>query len=373
MARKKASAKAARNESTSSEPISSIPLPFEPAPERLNSWLSQLSKRRLYLTHLDVNPRALKRQVFVVPVILNLFFVAFITWRIWYIYPWYAQLAQQIWELRNMSSLNDLYKTGSIFGWIKHELRNCMTVAFDYALLLVVAPWPWSFFLERPGNPVSWRWKVGIRERELIVRISRGWDVNDLLHGEKKASESPFFVTRVFPAVQMDRISKTGYLLMDKDWDLDFYAMTEGQFEIDAKVDTKDLHEDGFNGKMFAFWKPSASSSDREGKWVMWDYRRDLYGKDKSGTASRYTEKEEVTEGRRAIERFQEKLTEMGKEELFFKWVELIHYESSKPGGFTKERQIDAGKKIKGLFEEYNVNFEQFEKDCGIVDGEFVD
>lgn len=205
--------------------------------------------------------------------------------------------------------------------------------------------------------------------------------MDDLLHGEKKASESPFFVTRVFPAVGMERIGKTGYLLMDRDWDLDFAGMVDGQVEIDARgegeggvdeVAGRKGREDAFNGKMFGFWKPSGLSEEREGRWVMWDYRKDLYEKD--GKSDEVEEAAgDATKGKKAVELFQSKLTEMGKEDLFYEWIELIHYESSRPGGFNKERQMEAGAKVKQLFEKYEVDFEKFEKDCGIVDGEILD
>jgi hypothetical protein len=55
----------------------------------------------------------------------------------------------------------------------------------------------------------------------------------------------------------------------------------------------------------------------------------------------------------------------MGKDELFYRWVELIQYESTRPGGFTKERQLEAGAKVQSLFEEHGVNFEEFEKSVG--------
>jgi hypothetical protein len=368
--------KTGKSRTTLKSPLAStengLPRPFEPAPEQLKPWLSKLSKTGLYLTHIDANPKALKKQVFIVPVILNICFVIGIAWRLMSVYPWYASLVKQVWDLAtNATSPKDLYPTGSIFSLIRRELYNSLHVIFDYALLLVVAPWPWSFFLEQPGNPISWRRNIWFRDRELIVRVSRGWDVNDLLHGEKIASASPYFVTRVYPAVQMDRISKTGYLLMDKDWDLDFYAMTEGQKDIDEKIETQSIDENAFNGKMFAFWKPSASSDDIEGKWVMWNYRKDLYEKDSESESAE--EKGNATEGKRAVDLFKQKLTEMGKEDLFFEWINLIHFESSKPGGFTKERQIAAGAQVKQLFEKHEVDFEKFEKECGIQDGHLVD
>lgn len=66
---------------------------------------------------------------------------------------------------------------------------------------------------------------------------------------------------------------------------------------------------------------------------------------------------------------FKDRLTAIGKENLFFRWIELIQYESSQPGGFTPERQQDAVVKAKELFERQGVDFEQFIKDIGGLDG----
>jgi hypothetical protein len=59
----------------------------------------------------------------------------------------------------------------------------------------------------------------------------------------------------------------------------------------------------------------------------------------------------------------------MGKESLFFRWVELIQYESNAPGGFTQERQIAAAEKVKKMFEDQGVDFEVFEKEIGGMNG----
>ena len=59
----------------------------------------------------------------------------------------------------------------------------------------------------------------------------------------------------------------------------------------------------------------------------------------------------------------------MGKESLFFRWIELIQYESSQPGGFIPQRQADAVSKAKQLFENAGVDFEEFMHSIGGLDG----
>lgn len=58
----------------------------------------------------------------------------------------------------------------------------------------------------------------------------------------------------------------------------------------------------------------------------------------------------------------------MGKENLFFRWIELIQYESSQPGGFTLQRQVSAMDKAKKLFQEQGVDFEAFIRSIGGVE-----
>ena len=59
----------------------------------------------------------------------------------------------------------------------------------------------------------------------------------------------------------------------------------------------------------------------------------------------------------------------MGKESLFFRWIEIVQYESSQPGGFTPERQVLAAEKAKQLFAENGVDFDEFIKSTGGLEG----
>ena len=82
---------------------------------------------------------------------------------------------------------------------------------FDFILFRFVGPWPLSFFFEMPGNPILWRYHVGFRDQEVYVRESRGWGTEDLLGAAegssgKAGSESPFFKTRILPAVDIHRL-----------------------------------------------------------------------------------------------------------------------------------------------------------------------
>jgi hypothetical protein len=348
---------------SSSNPKSALPTPFEEAPSILHPWLNTLSKSPVYLTHIDPHPRALKRTIWIVPVLLNLGFVILLIWRFSLTIPWYLSLLQQLWAQRG-SSIGAVYGERGWWAFFKGELRHFLTLSIDYALLMIVVPWPWSFFLERRGNPTTWRIKCGFQDRELVVRMSRGWTAADVLNGEKKGGESPFWKTRVLPYVELDKMSKTGYLMMDSNWDLDFGAMTSGQLQLGKSFN------DYLNGKVFCWW---SEKNDDQGKWIMWDFRKELYMPKSPGGNMCADGEGDVEEGRRMITRFREKLQELGKEDLFYRWVELIQYESSQPGGFTKERQLAAGQKVRQLFDDAGVDFEEFEKSVGIRDGKLID
>lgn len=222
----------------------------------------------------------------------------------------------------------------------------------DWLLFRIVGPWPWSFFMESPGNPVSWRWTVGFRDEEVYVRVSRGWGAKDLLGAAEGSSgkagqESPFFKTRILPGVDAKRLrEKTGYMLMDGDFDLDFYGMIAATQLLDRKT----ISIDQLRKSVFVF-----VGEENSGQWAVWDCSKLDQGSE--------------TEARNKVIEFKDRLTAMGKENLFFKWVELIQYESNAPGGFTQERQVAAAEKAKKMFEEQGVDWEAFSKEIGGLDG----
>ena len=150
-------------------------------------------------------------------------------------------------------------------------LRRTITFAIDYFLVWHVAPWPLSFFAERGGGPVYWRFwamrgsggmdtpdkkkkkkkKESFRDMEVVVRRSRGWGVDELRQSPVAAastskstskskstaritqkptiqgSASPYFHTRIAPVVDRTYLrTTTGYMMMGRYWDLDFGAMS---------------------------------------------------------------------------------------------------------------------------------------------------
>ncbi|KAF2033719.1 hypothetical protein EK21DRAFT_58347 [Setomelanomma holmii] len=331
-----------------------IPDPFVPAPTELSDLLSTFSRDTVYITHIDTHPAWFKKRIFTVPVILNLSIALILTWRAWSILPYYWAIMLSVLGNQNDSTI---YYAGTTWGQLSWSVfKRMLNFMLDFVLFRIVGPWPWSFFLETPGNPVWWRIKIGFRDEEVYVRQSRGWGGEDLLGAAegstgKAGAESPFFKTRILPAIEKERLrEKTGYLLMDGDFDLDFYGMIAATQLLDRKTISPALLR-----KAVFVYVGDLKSPIPNGQWAMWDCSKLDEGSD--------------TEARNKLLLFKDKLTAMGKESVFFKWVELIQYESNAPGGFTPERQVEAAEKAKRMFEAEGVDWEEFSRDIGGMEG----
>jgi hypothetical protein len=331
-------------------PAPTIPDPFEPAPSNLAPLLDNFDKSSVYITHVDTHPAWFKKRVFSVPLGLNVSIALLILWRIYTAGPWYWTLIMSVLGNENETTIHWVESPWSKL--LKSVAWRGAVFLFDWLVITVVGPWPWTFFFESPGNPVSWRLSVGFRDKEIYVRESRGWGTKDLL-GEaegssgKAGADSPFFKTRILPAVNRQRLTeKTGYLLMDKDFDLIFGAMVDAT----RLVDKKTVSVDDFQTSVFVW-----VGKEDQGQWAVWQC-----GKLDEGSE---------TEAREKIILFKDRLTAMGKESLFFKWIELVQYESSAPGEFTYERQAATAEKAKQMFENGGVDFDAFIKDIGGLQG----
>jgi hypothetical protein len=327
-----------------------IPAPFSPAPDSLAPLLATFNTDNVYVIHTDTHPAWFKKRIFTVPVVLNVVIVLVLALRAYQILPFYWAISMSVMGNRNETTI--IYNDHTWLSLLWKVARRMLTFFVDYILVMVVAPWPWGFFAEQPGNPVRWRLTVGFRDSEVYVRHSRGWGAKDLL-GEadgstgKAGADSPFFKTRILPAVDTARLrEKTGYLLMDGDFDLDFYGMVAAT----QLLDRKDASPALLRKSVFVF-----VGEGEEGKWAMWD----------CGQLDEGSE----TDARNKVLEFKERLTAMGKESLFFKWVELVQYESNAPGGFTPERQVEAAEKVKRLFQDHGVDWDTFSSEIGGLDG----
>lgn len=324
-------------------PTRKPPAPFTPAPPVLSPFLDSLDKEHVYVVHVDKFPADFKKRIFTVPVILNLSIALFLVWRIWYIVPFYMAILNTVLGYDSSATIDRDSKTKFQLTWIL--LGRTLSFCLDFVLFRFILPWPITFFLESPGNPCLWRWKVGFREQEIVVRESRHWGCEDLLEGVKTGQNSPFFKTRILPSIEKKYMqAKTGYMMMDKNFDLDFHGMVIAHKLVDDKKATlKD------------FEKSVLAYSEDLG-WLIWQVWR-------------MDEQTNEEESRRKIVALKDKLTAMGKESLFFRWIEIVQYETSQPGGFTIERQRVTLKKVQDAFEEQGVDFEKLIQDVGGLEG----
>ncbi|KAJ5332080.1 hypothetical protein MYU51_017025 [Penicillium brevicompactum] len=321
--------------SASSGPIP----PFIKVPEALRTFVEPLSPDEVYLLHIDITAEELKRQTFTVPLLVNLLVGAIIGWRVYTGISTYPALVGTLIGLQSSMTVD----TAAI-PWTESAqivLMRTGTLALDYLLVTMFLSWPINFI----KGPVRWRRAVGFREREVIVRRSnRSWSKK--LVRNKWIRDDEARRDKIVAAVTPERVGKTGYLLMDEDWNLDYAAMIRAHALVDRTRRGDGVQLDEFRTAVLV-------NTDADG-WLIWRVG------DENSSAG-----EQRSAQRDQILAFKEKLTEMGKEDLFLRWVELIQWESSQPGGFTAERQRSAMLQAKQMFEDENVDFSRFWDDMG--------
>jgi hypothetical protein len=319
------------------------PPPFLKAPAALEPFVESLDGNHVYIVHVDRFPAGFKKRIFTVPVLLNVTIAALLVWRVYAILPTYLAIFTSVIGLDSSATIDTASKTKSHLAWVL--TKRVAMFMFDFVLGRFILPWPVTFFLEAPANPCYWRIKVGFRDQEVAVRISRDWGTEELLAGVKTGGDSPFFTTRILPAIERNFMrQKTAYLMMGKDWDLDFGAMVFAHRLIDDK---KNSLQD--------FEKSVLAYSEHHG-WLYWP----VHKLDEEGSEE---------ENRKKIVALKDRLTVMGKESLFFRWIEIVQYESSRPGGFTQERQVETYKKVQEEFEKHGVDFRELLEKVGGLDG----
>ncbi|KAH6847387.1 hypothetical protein B0I37DRAFT_374952 [Chaetomium sp. MPI-CAGE-AT-0009] len=337
---------------TSSSP-SSPPHPFKPAPAALQPFCATLPPGHVYITHVDPRPAAAKRKLFLIPIGINLAVIGLFVWRVAHITPYYLALAMSMLGYSNETTLRTAGMAWGELGWA--IAARAATFLLDFVLGVFVWPWPYEFFVGTTGrgSPVAWRWAVGFRDREVYVRRSRdGWDgvlrkkKVDLFDREAPEAREgrDAVLTRVSTATApMFMQQKTGYLTMNGEWDLDWRGMVDATRLADAK----EIALEAFGTVVLLHHAKFG--------WVSVDLG--------NGDSA------EQDERRRQVMAFRDALTALGKEDLFFRWVEMIQFETDQPGGFTREKQVVAAQKIRDMFKSNGVDFDGLWKETVGTDG----
>lgn len=319
-----------------------LPKPFTRPSSKLDKFLPSLLKDHVYITHIDTKPMNFKKKIFMVPLLMNILIVAAIVWRIITIGPFYIQMGAWLMGRRNETSVDNMPLDDST----QEIIRRARTFMIDLVTYVFIWPWPRAFFSgQAMGNPILWRVGVGFRDQEIIVRRSRRWDMNvgNILDEGNEGRQVLFEnIRKAVDPMWMNE--KTGYLMLNKEWDLDWKAMLRAT----KLVDKKTLALEDFKTTILVFHEDFG--------WMAIETAR------AGGSA-----KEE--EGRRKIVAFKDELTAMGKENLFFSWIELIQFESAQPGGFGPERQQKAMTKARAMFEAQGVGFDKFWDKIGGMQG----
>ncbi|KAF2724531.1 hypothetical protein K431DRAFT_291620 [Polychaeton citri CBS 116435] len=325
--------------------VSDIPSPFEPAPAQLQSLLSELDPSKVYLTHIDYHQRQYKRQIFLIPVLLNTAIAVLLFWRLYTAFPQYLALAQTFTGVSEATvDVENTTRKEQI--WIL--LKRAGMFLFDFCLVRFVLPWPIGFFMESPANPVTWRLNLGFRDAEVVARVSRDWGTEDLMKGVRQGQENAFFKTRILPAIERGFVrEKTGYLMMNESWDLDFELMIYMHILIEKQKAFSLMDIDKL---VFAHLG--------EGKgWVTWKWEAE----------------DQVSEARRGkILAFKERLTSMGKESVFWKWAEIVEEERLKGeesgDGMSMQRQEKVAERVQRVFGKNGLDFEEIIRSVGGLD-----
>lgn len=324
------------------------PTPFQYAPASLQPFLSTLPTDHIYLTHLDTTPPNLKKKVFVVPVLLNLLITLGLCVRLYYAAPVY--LAQVITIFGYDTAYKVDTKTAKTSELLNAVSSRTFLLMIDYAIFGLIGSWPKEFVfgsrLSRFVGPWEWRRTLGFQDTEIIVRRGRKWDTPLLISENPdeaktwKVDEELTIKVKVDPAMRTPYLAKTGYLLLDKDWDLDFKAILDAHKLVGkGMIQPKDLES-----LAFVYYQK---------RWLIWRVheRPEVGGEDK------------VQDNE--LETFRTKLADLGAEAIFFRWIEIIQYETSQPGGFTAGRQAEALRELKRLLTKKGVDYASFWDDIG--------
>lgn len=190
---------------------------------------------------------------------------------------------------------------------------------------------------------------MGFEDREVVVRRSRRWGEEMVVGGDETVrgegeKGGEVYRERILPAVERGWVrGRTGYAMMDRSWDLYFKGMMDAhRLLAQGKIRLED-----FERKVAVFTRGEG--------WRVWEV-----GKLEAGAEDA---------GREKIERVKNGLTALGKEGLFFRWVELVQFETAgQEGPLTEVRRGEIMRKGKELFHAQGVDFDGFWSGVGGVE-----
>ncbi|KAK3696188.1 hypothetical protein LTR37_018090 [Vermiconidia calcicola] len=316
------------------------PAPFSKAPASLEPLLSQLDPAHVYITHIDRHPPQYKKLIFTLTILVNTTVAGLLLWRVYAAAPKYLAIAQTFLGYISSATVDTERTTRKEQIWIL--VRRTLMFFMDYLLFQYVLPWPMTFFFEQPANPVTWRWSTGFQPQEVVVRVSRTWGAKELMQGNKQAEQSPYWKTRVLPAISEQWMQKTGYLMMDGSWDLEFELMQD----VRLLLERDEVKMEHLDTMVLVHYEAAG--------WLA--YRFGL------------TKEDAEEENRKKMMAFKSHLSSIGKESLFWKWQEIVEEERDADGGFTSEGQQRIAVRVAKEFEKNGLDFENSKKVVGEIE-----
>ncbi|KAI4166157.1 MAG: hypothetical protein LQ342_000043 [Letrouitia transgressa] len=320
--------------------------PFVPISFPLTPFLTTLPRTPsiIYIVHIDRTPWTLKRRLFFVPLALNVFLVSCLLYRLYFAVPTYLHLLAT--TLGYETDGGSGAPKGNEKLWL--GLRRAGMFALDWFMWKVVSGWPMEFW--KPGGAFAWRWRIGFSDgAEIVVRRCRP-ALSRNLRGRwwADAEGERIIEKKVRPVVDKGWMKeKSGIAMVDRSWELDY----EGMVTTHRLLEEGALREGDFSGGPLVL-----VFDDVEKEWMVWK----AWGDERE-------EREE--EGSRKLRMFKDNLTALGKENLFFRWVEMMQLETSSPGGFTSEKREQAVRKGTELFQQQGVDWDEVMDSIGGIEG----
>lgn len=216
-----------------------------------------------------------------------------------------------------------------------------------------------------------WRWKIGYKAREVVVRKSRRWAAEQifLVHDKNNDEDEDeavrfgegriggkLYEERVLPGI--DRVwirGRTGMSMLDRNWDLWYQGMVDAHLLIEkGQIKIED-----FSPRMVVV------HDSKRGGWHVWKCDDDVdNNNDKEDDGNANAEK---------LQKIKAKLDNMGKEGLFWKWVELLQFEAETINDTDARRggpEERLGRKGREMFAAEGVDFDEFWKEVGGLEEE---
>ena len=231
-------------------------------------------------------------------------------------------------------------------GWgdLMNILANrTLLLTIDFAIFGLLGRWPYEFlFGDKYGRYMGcagWKWNVGFdRPKEPVVRRGRKWDLPIFQDEEQRKNlgkpekswtkeEELAAYTKSTDALRKAQTSKSALSLLDRDWDLDYKAM------VDATdlVDQKKLSLDAIDHVVLVPW---------QGTWYSWYPHR---------VETENGHIEPVQERDERLESFKKHLIDLKCEDIFYRWIEIVQYETSQPTGFTSAKRKKAEQELRRM------------------------